>query len=699
MKITPEILSSAIEEYAKKPEQKQQLTPQQTRWFSEPENVFMLITLVITLPEETMDDIRGAVKDWLDVAIAELELVAIHSPKGTKEQFEQAVGLVLEYCKENFELNHKNVLLCVSILKQYQFHIRTDLAQLMQKSEYPDETNVTPFPQKPQKIRQLINEFNLKSSIEFIEVFESGFSVAPPEVLPYILTEVVQYPWGIDALLLLTQYFEESVALASAEMLDQCPSSAWKNLSYLQLVNLCAHFNRHPSVKPYMKRWKKRAMAHHKARAAAEIYEIYASEVDGNDCASMMMKVMLNNQEYQLSMMLDFKSGIRESMLNIDPDQPIPELLEQLSSDINFTPVSPDWLKQILPWILSVQQNKNTPLDLYSLYWIAQLPIDWTQPEAFDLEQWSQKLSYEVNPKRQENSRLGYANYGHNVQSSLMMTWLPPEEYLLKAKKPRDLLKLYYYANKDIFAGRLTYSAAIEKYKLSSEERCLTNEYLDLAHALYDPAINRKRFGLFDNLSEASFQLFAMGLTDTSDSILPQGLVVKISLDEASPAVWRRVHLSNQMTLSEVHDVIQAAMGWEDAHLFCFEVGGITIPEENYDQVCLGLFLRDVGSELYYQYDFGDCWDHQITVEKVLEKDIIQPKVTAGNGTCPVEDSGGIWQWNNVLKLRKKKLLTEEEAEYLELLGLDPHQPLEPFDKQEANHKLAALFSYLDYQG
>ncbi|PHM38494.1 conserved hypothetical protein [Xenorhabdus innexi] len=695
MKITPEKLFSAIEEYANKPEKKRKLTPQQTSLFSDPENVFMMITLVLSIPEDTMDDIGESVKDWLEVAISELALIAVHSPKEDKELFEQAIGFVLDYAKENFEFNHKNALLCISVLKRYQFHIRTDVTQLIQRpeSEY-DDTNIASFPEKPQKLKQLINQFNIQSSLEFIELFESGFSVAPPEILPYILTEVTQYPWGIDALLLLTQYFEEPIALACAEVLDACPSSAWKNLSYLQLVNLCARFNRHPSVKSYMKRWKKRAMAHHKARETAEIYEVYASEVDGNDCASMLMKINLNHQEYQASMMIDFKSGIRESMLDMATDQTLPGLIDQLSSDIIFAPVSPDWLKQILPWIFSVQQNKNTPIELYSLYWLSQLPIDWTQPEEFDLEQWSRKLGYEADPKRQEQTRLGYANLGHNIQSSLMMSWLPPEECIVKAKKPRDLLKSYYYANKDVFAVRLTYSAAIEKYKLSAEKR-LTNEYLDMAHTLYDPTINRKRFGLFDKLSDMSFELFTSGLGSLSEPPLPQGLVVKINLVEASPAVWRRVHISNQMTLNEVHDVIQAAMGWESAHMFSFEFGGVPIPEENYDQVCIGVFLRDTGDEIEYQYDFGDSWFHQITVEKVLEKDIAQPKVTAGNGICPVEDSGGVWQWNQILKLRKRKLLTEEEAEYLDMMELAPHQPLEPFDKQEANHRLEALFGYL----
>ncbi|MBI6548083.1 plasmid pRiA4b ORF-3 family protein [Xenorhabdus sp. VLS] len=690
MKLTAEKLFAAIEEYADKPEKTRRLTQQQIQWFAKPENAFLMITLVLTLPKETMEEIGDSVNNWVEIAIAELALTVTKWPVETKQQFEETIEQILVYARENLELNSEGVLLCLSVLKRNQFHIEADISHLLDTPKHADNTNVANFPQKQPKLSQLLDQFELQSGIEFIEFFESGFSVAPHEALPHLLSEVTHYSWGIDALLLLTQYFEEPIALASAQVLDECPSSAWANLSHLQLINLCARFNRHHSVKTYMKRWKKRAMAHNKARATAEIHELYATHVDGNDCASMMIKATLDGRESQLNMMLDFKSGIRETLLNLDPDQSITELIAQLDADVDFTPVSSDWLQQILPWILSVQLNKNTPLDLYSLYWLSQLPFEWTQPEAFEIEHWNQKLGYQVDLQRQELNRLSLAmNY-----SPLIMSWLAPEECLLKAKKPRDLLKLYYYANRDLFAERLTYSAAVERYKLPPRARHLTNEYLDWAHTLSDPALNRKKFALFDTLAELSFQYFSVAMNSLTAEIPPQGLVIKVSLPEASPAVWRRIRVSNQLTLNEFHDVIQNAMGWENAHLFSFDIAGAEIPEEHYDQVRIGVFLRDTGNELNYQYDFGDDWFHLVTVEKVLEKDMTQPDVTAGNGVCPAEDSGGIWNWNHLLKLRKKKMLTEDEAEQLEWAGLSPSEPLEPFDKQQANDRLKALFNH-----
>ncbi|WP_338804046.1 plasmid pRiA4b ORF-3 family protein [Xenorhabdus griffiniae] len=691
MKLTPEKLLSAIEKYAHTSEKQRSLTPKQIQWFSDPENVFLLISLALALPKEAMTEIGDSINHWLEVAIAELALTANKLPAETKQLFEEIIEQILLNTKEEFEINSECMLLCVSVLKRNQFHIKTDIPQLLDAPQSTDDTNIATFPKKSLNLNQLFKQFEIHSGIEFIDFFENGLSIIPHEALPHLLAEVAKHSWGIDALLLLTQYFEEPVALACAQTLDDCPSSAWANLSYLQLINLCTQFNRHPAIHSCFKRWKKKAMSHHsKPRETAKIHELYVTHVDGNDCASMMMTITLDGQEYQMNMMLDFKSGIRESFMNIAPESTIPELIEELSNNseayVDFTPVSPDWLQQILPWIFSVQQNKHTPLDLNSLYWLSQLPVEWTQPEAFELEHWSQKFGYKADLKRQDQNRLGIT-----MGSSLILSWLAPEECLLKAKKPRDLLKLYYYANRELFIERLTYSASIEQYRLPPQAPYLVEQYLDLAYALRDPGLNRKRFALFDTLSELSFEYFYM---EQEEEIEPQGLVVKVSLFDATPAVWRRLRVSNQLTLSEFHDVIQTAMGWENSHLFSFSFAGIDIPEEQYDQLCIGAFLEEAGDEFNYQYDFGDDWFHQITVEKVLPKDIIQPEVTAGNGICPAEDSGGIWSWNYLLKLRKKKLLTEDEAEQLELVGLSPSESLEPFDKQQINKRLKTLISH-----
>ena len=100
---------------------------------------------------------------------------------------------------------------------------------------------------------------------------------------------------------------------------------------------------------------------------------------------------------------------------------------------------------------------------------------------------------------------------------------------------------------------------------------------------------------------------------------------IKIELTEVRPTIWRRVLVPDAMTLDELHDVVQGAMGWQDSHLHEFEVDGLRFgvpdPEEDEDDeffddagATLGL-VADEGSVMFYLYDFGDCWSHTLTVE------------------------------------------------------------------------------------
>jgi hypothetical protein len=111
------------------------------------------------------------------------------------------------------------------------------------------------------------------------------------------------------------------------------------------------------------------------------------------------------------------------------------------------------------------------------------------------------------------------------------------------------------------------------------------------------------------------------------------------------------------MTLARLHDVLQAAMGWEDGHMHEFSIGqrrfGRPDPEdqfmgmpsvENERMVRLSGILGRVGSKAIYTYDFGDSWEHSIVLEKRLPSDpnTTYPVCTDGQLACPPEDCGGI---------------------------------------------------------
>lgn len=59
------------------------------------------------------------------------------------------------------------------------------------------------------------------------------------------------------------------------------------------------------------------------------------------------------------------------------------------------------------------------------------------------------------------------------------------------------------------------------------------------------------------------------------------------------------------------------------------------------DTVLLSDVLPRRGNSLSYTYDLGDCWQHEITCQKILSggPSTNHPVCTAGHGESPVEDS------------------------------------------------------------
>jgi len=129
---------------------------------------------------------------------------------------------------------------------------------------------------------------------------------------------------------------------------------------------------------------------------------------------------------------------------------------------------------------------------------------------------------------------------------------------------------------------------------------------------------------------------------------------LKIVLGDVSPQVWRRVLVAGSVRLSELHDVIQIVMGWEQAHLHEFEIGGEIYGEPDPDglnerpikdehKVRLAQLVQAPKDRFGYLYDFGDSWQHIITVEKILPYDVgPYPVCTAGKRNRVPEDCGGL---------------------------------------------------------
>jgi len=189
---------------------------------------------------------------------------------------------------------------------------------------------------------------------------------------------------------------------------------------------------------------------------------------------------------------------------------------------------------------------------------------------------------------------------------------------------------------------------------------------------------------------------------------------LRISLRHTKPPIWRRVLVPSGITLGDLHEVIQVAMGWTDSHLHHFVLRGkkpkkpmdviaqfnatgsmhdifdawggvrtfspattpfgepMDLDGEDEDTVTLKQVCPKVKSKITYEYDFGDGWEHEIEVQKILEPkpDEIYPICVTGKGACPPEDCGGVWGYYQLLEAAADPN-HEDHEELAEWLGDD----------------------------
>jgi len=132
---------------------------------------------------------------------------------------------------------------------------------------------------------------------------------------------------------------------------------------------------------------------------------------------------------------------------------------------------------------------------------------------------------------------------------------------------------------------------------------------------------------------------------------------IKVTLLGTKPPIWRRLLVPADLTLAQLHDVLQTAMGWDDGHMHEFRVGqrrfGRPEPADPFMRMPrieserttrLSAVLQRVGAKMIYAYDFGDSWEHAIVLEKQLpaDPDARHPTCIDGKLACPPEDCGGI---------------------------------------------------------
>ena len=180
---------------------------------------------------------------------------------------------------------------------------------------------------------------------------------------------------------------------------------------------------------------------------------------------------------------------------------------------------------------------------------------------------------------------------------------------------------------------------------------------------------------------------------------------IKVTLKD-SPSIWRRIQAPGDISLSRLHAVLQIVMGWTNSHLHQFKAGGRYYGEPDPEfadmteviderQVRLNQIAPDVKAGFVYEYDFGDSWEHELVVEKILppEKGAPYPRCTDGKCACPPEDVGGVWGYQDFLEAMRDPNHPEHE-DMVEWAGgeFDP----EAIDLRGVNGALQLFQAYVE---
>ncbi len=144
---------------------------------------------------------------------------------------------------------------------------------------------------------------------------------------------------------------------------------------------------------------------------------------------------------------------------------------------------------------------------------------------------------------------------------------------------------------------------------------------------------------------------------------LKQTYQLKILLKNSKPPIWRRFLIDDSTTLSKLHLAVQIIMGWTNSHLHQFihnnEFYGVVDPDFDMgmdiideSKYTISQLLIKEKDSITYEYDFGDGWEHVITLEKIIPFDSKQalPSCIKAKGACPPEDVGGVWGYSDFLE-------------------------------------------------
>lgn len=207
----------------------------------------------------------------------------------------------------------------------------------------------------------------------------------------------------------------------------------------------------------------------------------------------------------------------------------------------------------------------------------------------------------------------GFLLYGaHNIALAEMFGWLEIKHGAGEKGKSWKIEKI-----------EITNFGAAMFFKLLESYQTLDFDWENAAE-IEDIEYDENAFNLLQPVFQPYFpdwqNIFRLPQTKTTNGIF----IFKVSLDKKT---WRRIAISLNDVLDDLHNIIQEAFDFDNDHLYEFSFRNrFGIPQRVVHPMCEEEFSTDefeikdlplrVGDKLEYLFDFGDNWQFTIELEK-----------------------------------------------------------------------------------
>lgn len=657
---------------------------------SEPFTMDYLTVMAFISPYSSQEQPMLQLLEWLEYSASEFVIFSRQFNEESEAAL-QELNTVLRDIIAGPDFAVEQAYHAVKILRDKNITIAADIIAALQANQLENaESSILTAEQSAVSFNNLIHEMGITSAEEFVLEMSSELGMLPQGGTTAILGLVHHFEWGMDAGVLLLTHNNGMVVSEASDFLDMQAAKEWGHLKNKQYLNLIRHFV-DAELKGRIDCWSKHAMRYsHHILPTYEVVDIIASIPDGQSASCLAVLLQEGETLHMFACVFRLDIGLvdqsyRPNILSDDWEKMVKVLQEH--SDARH--VNATYLSHILPWAMSIQQENQQLPHFESLQFLSMLPQAWCLPQAANFMDMIALTVNDLGESSIENARL----IGDVLPRyfPLINTWTV-QPLPQGAKTVRNVMNSGYLAARHEVIEKLVLSGLVS-FSSESVDQQITPILMQNAYALLTQDLKRKKIPLLEHLSELSItQDQEFTLMKNMDTLKNEGkgYVIKVELLNSKPAVWRRFTVSNLMDLFSFHMLIQDVMGWQNVHLFEFTHGkkSYRFSEESdmdlLESIPLGALLCQPNDTMQYMYDFGDCWEHKITLEKIQKTDCDIPKVTAGRNACPPEDCGGVFCYEQLLKANRRR--NTDDLELLEDYGwLDEELTPTTFNKDQIN--------------